>query len=352
MNKFKSLLLVFIFMVINMTYADLLPTTMSCFWDSNWANDYDGPFSSSKNDRFFSGMHSIHSNHHEDRLYKFRRCKPTSFSTVTSILTTQPTGYDTFWQRSCGAISDGNYAITGISSWHDNHREDRQFKIYCGSLAGTDYTLANCEWTQSYTSYDQLIHYVCPESKVLRGLKSYHSNHNEDRKFIFECCQIMEPVRYSFEDITGEWELVGGNINGEHEYTLTTGTESGITNSITDEYSQALSVTVGLGFDYAAVSGNVEVTGEIAQLMSSTMEKSFTHYAEKSVTKSCDRDFYYQWVVSGTEKRSDGVYDIFDVYSEVFICTDVPQPKCPPFMAIDCDYQICTDKITRCDDNN
>eukprot|EP01084_Bolivina_argentea_P084708 153153_1 len=150
-NKLKSSLLVFIFMNINITSTELIPTTMSCSWDGGWSNDYDGTFSSSKNDRFFSGIYSVHSNYREDRLYKFKRCKPILFSTVSST-NLEVTDWDAFWSRSCS----GNSAITGISSWHSNYREDRRFQIYCGSLSSTDYTLDNCAWTSSYTSYDQI----------------------------------------------------------------------------------------------------------------------------------------------------------------------------------------------------
>eukprot|EP01084_Bolivina_argentea_P084709 153155_1 len=131
-NKLKSSLLVFIFMVINMTStSEILATKMTCIWDDDWVNDYDGLAPSNIiHDRFYSGMYSIHSNDREDRLYKFKRCKPLRLWTLHSS-SLPITAYDEFWSRSCG----GNSAITGISHWHSNSREDRQFKIYCGDLS-------------------------------------------------------------------------------------------------------------------------------------------------------------------------------------------------------------------------
>ncbi|KAL8566593.1 hypothetical protein ACOMHN_054815 [Nucella lapillus] len=80
----------------------------------------------------------------------------------------------------------GEGFITGTESVHDNHHEDRRFKFQCCTVAGA---LAHgCYFTGWENELDHTLDYRVPKGKILRGVTSYHSNHNEDCRFKFEIC--------------------------------------------------------------------------------------------------------------------------------------------------------------------
>jgi hypothetical protein len=90
---------------------------------SDWVNNWDGEFTWGDDSKVFVGMYSVHDNHKEDRRFKFYQSA--HGSSATGCYWTGETGWDAEWTLAANAGS----AITGLWSRHDNHKEDRIFKL-------------------------------------------------------------------------------------------------------------------------------------------------------------------------------------------------------------------------------
>lgn len=82
---------------------------------------------------------------------------------------------------------DGHY-IYEINSVHSNRKEDRQWTYYCRQGI---VDIAKCDWTQDYVNvFDQPMNWNCPGDGVVVGAQSYHDNRKEDRQWKFKCCEV------------------------------------------------------------------------------------------------------------------------------------------------------------------
>jgi len=218
-------------------------TTSDCHW-SGTVNDWDKELSyTCQHDRAITGFHSWHSNHREDRRWKFQCCRVNGASLVdqglrvhehnwdgrldskcksnevlTGLYSSHHNHYeDRIWRIRCGKLSaqpdypirsslsgyknswdrtlqwgaGHNGMITGFASYHDNHREDRRWRFYHGSTA------LRCDqtaWSGYENSWDGKLEFSCPDRAVLNGVYSYHNNHREDRRWKFKCCRFPNNV--------------------------------------------------------------------------------------------------------------------------------------------------------------
>eukprot|EP01083_Nonionella_stella_P278619 947577_1 len=175
-------------------------TDMSCFEDSDYINSYDGHFDNVQSAYFMSGVvESVHSNDNEDRIWKFRYCKPTgAYPTWTLETTLDATDYDVYFSSYCG-FDSGDSAMIGGTSFHNNHREDRVWAFHCGTLDTTKYTFsdADCYWTGYVNSYDATFSSLCSDDGVIRAIQSTHDNEHDDRRWSYYCCRIQDaPTPY------------------------------------------------------------------------------------------------------------------------------------------------------------
>eukprot|EP01083_Nonionella_stella_P166877 559323_1 len=175
-------------------------TDMSCFEDSDYINSYDGHFDNVQSAYFMSGVvESVHSNDNEDRIWKFRYCKPTgAFPTWTLETTLDATDYDVYFSSYCG-FDSGDSAMIGGTSFHNNHREDRVWAFHCGTLDTTKYIFsdADCYWTGYVNSYDATFSVICRYDGVIRAIQSTHDNEHDDRRWSYYCCRIQDaPTHY------------------------------------------------------------------------------------------------------------------------------------------------------------
>eukprot|EP01084_Bolivina_argentea_P004713 8932_1 len=333
--------------------SNVLSASMSCYSDSSYVNDMDGDHESVKTNYFFSGLYSYHNNHNEDRRFKWRYCRttgssgyigPFQISSGKSVKLTE-TAYDEEWRKSCGDgdINGGHAAIHGIESSHDNGKEDRKYTIYCGLLDLSKHRIDNCHDSDQLNNYDGTLDYDCPNDGVIRSIWSHHDNGKEDRIFKFECCNIID-ITYEFDDIIGSWEKKTSCLGcGQTEYRKDFGTDSTITETIESSYSRELSATVSVGYTQEiGWSSSIAITGTVSQSTAKAMETAFTTSYSEGTTYTCAKTYFYQWVLSGEEKRSDGTSGTFTVYSNDYLCSNVPEPKCPPqYCQDEPDCQIC-----------
>ncbi|KAH9496002.1 hypothetical protein Btru_014864 [Bulinus truncatus] len=76
--------------------------------------------------------------------------------------------------------------VTHLSSVYDALLEDRQWDVRCSGSRVTQ----NCSSSGIINEFGHPINYKCPEKTVLTGIRSYHDNQIEDRRFSFRCCQL------------------------------------------------------------------------------------------------------------------------------------------------------------------
>ncbi|XP_070205490.1 hemagglutinin/amebocyte aggregation factor-like [Littorina saxatilis] len=134
---------------------------------------------------FLSNIDSQHNNHHEDRRFRMScRSLPVSGGTTTCAWTSSLNSWNAVVDYQCPG---GGY-VGGMTSYHNNHHEDRRYRLYCCNLSG-HYT-TGCYTTGYVNNYDETYHFSVPYNRVLAGMKSYHSNRNEDRRFKFIICKM------------------------------------------------------------------------------------------------------------------------------------------------------------------
>ena len=118
-------------------------------------------------------MHSHHNNHHEDRKFGFV-CRSTPAIDRNRC---HWTNYLNSFDQELD-FTKGNIAITGAESYHNNHHEDRRWKLrYCYLRNG--YVAFSCGKTGYVNGFDQDISYSVPKDRILTGMNSYHSNKHE-----------------------------------------------------------------------------------------------------------------------------------------------------------------------------
>jgi len=131
---------------------------------------------------------SYHDNHREDRRWTLT-CYSRSYTTISSG-TSMTNNWDSEFLWESGP--NVNEYMYGMTSYHDNHREDRRFTVYYRRLA-SNYRFVSCsDWVRINSWDGNMNYYVSSSSRVITGLKSHHDNHREDRLWYVKSCQIKK----------------------------------------------------------------------------------------------------------------------------------------------------------------
>ncbi|XP_043939034.1 hemagglutinin/amebocyte aggregation factor-like [Protopterus annectens] len=150
--------------------------------ENRWVNDYDQPLNFVCSERAsINYISSVHSNSKEDRVWDFT-CRTTFQQSPTCYWTNYVNEFDEAFSFTCPL--DG--VINGLSSYHDNHREDRRWKFHCCSLKNI--CNSQCYWTGYVNEFDEHLSFAVPEGYVLTGMSSYHDNKKEDRRWMYNYC--------------------------------------------------------------------------------------------------------------------------------------------------------------------
>lgn len=91
------------------------------------------------------------------------------------------------WDKPHSHQCPNNEHVTRIESIHTNPTEDRRWKVTCGGNVVDDGT---CSWTADINKMDETIYFMCGDDRVIAGMGSYHDNRFEDRRYKFRCCKI------------------------------------------------------------------------------------------------------------------------------------------------------------------
>merc|ERR1712178_348949 len=128
---------------------------------------------------YVSGLQSWHHNGYEDRIFK---------PLVTNIGSTQHgrhiTGFVNNMDGTFAYTCPTNKAIVGFYSYHNNGNEDRRWRFYCAHFHGVGFRAGG--WPGWQTRMDAHFAIGCGHNPAI-GFSSYHNNHKEDRVWRIRC---------------------------------------------------------------------------------------------------------------------------------------------------------------------
>jgi len=142
-------------------------------WDAHWKVE-------APHDNVIGHFGSHHSNHYEDRQFTIGYGSLWPGELLWSRWTGWVNGWDGHAKGECKPLE----VLTGIESIHSNHHEDRLWKIRCSRV------LADNEgkrwWSDWQNGWDQAFsNPLMGQAQLMVGIESYHNNHHEDRRFRF-----------------------------------------------------------------------------------------------------------------------------------------------------------------------
>jgi len=151
------------------------------------ANKYDGRLDwFVGSNRMITGFSSYHNNHREDREWSFHSAAASGVSCRETGLR----GYANAWDKQLTFVCPDNQALSRVYSHHSNYKEDRKWKFGCCAVSSNAY-LQRGGWTNYVNGWDKKLDFRCFDDEVLVGLKSIHSNYREDRRWKFHCSKLM-----------------------------------------------------------------------------------------------------------------------------------------------------------------
>lgn len=163
--------------LLAMTFAWFSPTSLLVgiivIAQMQWQNTWDSRLHvSCPNGKAFQRVLSVHSNHHEDRLWQWD-CGTVSRSHMDCHWTGYVNKFDGPMQFNCPS----NQVLAGAISKHNNRKEDRRWKFRCCSARG--YYTKNCYLSGFINHWDKKMHYGVGGSRAFVGLYSFHNNRKE-----------------------------------------------------------------------------------------------------------------------------------------------------------------------------
>ena len=115
---------------------------------------------------------SVHDNHHEDRTWTWECHRILESGYPKCHETDYVNDFDQPMSFTCGP----NEFITGTDSYHSNHHEDRRWKFRCCSAP--DYKATGCRITEKYVNeFDGPLKFSTGPGEAITGVFSYHNNH-------------------------------------------------------------------------------------------------------------------------------------------------------------------------------
>ena len=80
-------------------------------------------------------------------------------------------------------------AINTFEAIYDHGAKDRQFNFGCTRVV----TKATCQWTDYLNAFDKPVNRRC--DGYIGGIESIHNNHFEDRRWKIQCCNPGEEIQ-------------------------------------------------------------------------------------------------------------------------------------------------------------
>lgn len=167
---------------------------------TGYLNDWDGVLDfRCQNNEVLTGLYSVHDNLREDRRWAARCAALVSVSDLQ--LQSEWTAWMNKFDEPLTFTAGSNRMITGFSSVHDNSKEDRRWKFFHGHSNSVQcIAQSDSGWVNDW---DKVLSFTCPTNQALCGVSSYHNNGKEDRRWRFQCCRVASNFYLKKEAFTG-----------------------------------------------------------------------------------------------------------------------------------------------------
>jgi len=119
-------------------------------------------------------VYGYHENSKEDRVY-CSKCKDTGGNGTDNCYRT---GYVNNYDSPVAVLCKQNHYFAGVRSEHSNSKEDRCFDFQCCSSGGKC-TTNNCKIVGPVNKFDGYMSYTVDNGNVIVGAFSWHSNSKE-----------------------------------------------------------------------------------------------------------------------------------------------------------------------------
>lgn len=107
---------------------------------------------------------------------------------LVSLMSEIEAGWKNNWDQPLNfQCSSERSAIYQVVSTHHNSNEDRRFDFNCRQVLSVSGPVS-CSWSGYVNNFDALVLYTCPTGGYLHGVFSVHDNYTEDRRYKFRCC--------------------------------------------------------------------------------------------------------------------------------------------------------------------
>jgi len=157
--------------------------SVDAYWNNWWDEplSFVCPFEDGKYGSI-SRIESYHSNYREDRRYHFE-CR----NDINRMGTCQWSGYVNNWDETISYFCPNNGYVAAVYSYHSNHHEDRRWDYGCCELPDG---IHDCYWSGWINNWDEYMDYVLGANRIIHGIYSVHSNYREDRVWQLYTCQV------------------------------------------------------------------------------------------------------------------------------------------------------------------
>lgn len=103
-------------------------------------------------------------------------------TSITGVKSSACNGYDSYYNFTCSS----GHSINHIWGVHSNRHEDRK---YCYGCRSNSRSASHCYQTGYVNTWDQPVAKLCNPDYYIAGVRSYHHNRYEDRRFDYKCCR-------------------------------------------------------------------------------------------------------------------------------------------------------------------
>jgi len=156
---------------------------------TDWENSWDRALEFEAGvDGMITGIYSVHHNTYEDRRWKLR------FGHANGLDCHEQswTGWKNSWDATLYFSCPSNQVLHGIESYHENSNEDRRWKFQCCKVS-SGVSVLRQGWSCYVNDWDGELSYNCPASdQAIVAVSSYHDDHREDRKWKFQCGKLRK----------------------------------------------------------------------------------------------------------------------------------------------------------------